>query len=157
MAQLPPKIPNWPDFKDKTSQNSSWVDEFLDFSSSRRGTHRRSVSDSIAFLEPPILHEECRPSGNDFDKFDDEQLMSMFTDDTPNAVSSSNPSSPSDHNSINDAKDPPSDPHNNHNHHQHQSDDAQSQCLTETQPHQSNNSDNNTTTDRIVDPKRVKR
>jgi hypothetical protein len=145
MAQLPPKIPNvtpsWPDFSHKklpiigimeTSPprdaniiaaivtNPSWVDEFLGFSSTRRGTHRRSVSDSIAFREEaPTMLEKGLATGapglgsghnssSDFDKFDDEQLMSMFNDDISNAVaapnSSSTPSSPSDHNSINDEK-----------------------------------------------------
>ncbi|KAG5233318.1 basic leucine zipper [Salix suchowensis] len=97
-------------------QNPSWVDEFLDFSLTRRGTHRRSVSDSVAFLEEaPTMLEECRSTGApgsgsrhnsscDFDRFDDEQFMSMFNDDISNAMaapnSSSTPSSPSDHNSI---------------------------------------------------------
>ncbi|KAK6119983.1 hypothetical protein DH2020_046271 [Rehmannia glutinosa] len=133
MAQLPPKVPNmtqnWPELFShhkmeslsiNNNQCPSWVDEFLDFSSARRGSHRRSMSDSIAFLEPPMV-EECRRSsinnmmpgggaggdGNnninsgDFERFDDEQLMSIFTDVGP-TMSCSNPSSPSDHNSIND-------------------------------------------------------
>ncbi|KAJ0051524.1 hypothetical protein Pint_02377 [Pistacia integerrima] len=177
MAQLPPKIPNmppnWPDFHHQkmpsmanissTPQNPSWVDEFLDFSSARRGTHRRSASDSIAFLEAPML-DECRGSGgrpgsgtnHEFDKFDDEQFMSMFTDDMPNAVaptvSSSNPSTPSDHNSINDEKDTPSDQKQQI---RNESDEVQSQCKTETQAPP--NTTSNTSSDRIVDPKRVKR
>lgn len=85
-------------------QLPSWVEEFLDFSSARRGAHRRSASDSIAFLE------ECRSSGsgtNGFDRLDEDQLMSMFSDDIasgnmPPALS--NPSSPSDQNSNNDEK-----------------------------------------------------
>lgn len=163
MAQLPPKVPNmvpnWADFPhqkmlsasplenlggnstnhhhhhNNNINNPSWVDEFLDFSSAKRGCHRRSISDSIAFLEMPVLVEECRRSsitgggggsgggggggggGNEFDKFDDEQLIiSMFTADDminaaansgggPNNMSCSNPSSPSDHNSINDEED----------------------------------------------------
>lgn len=137
MAQLPPKIPsmpqNWPSFPHQKmspisnfnqqhqqyqhsnpQQNSSpplsqqipaWVDEFLDFSSVRRGAHRRSASDSVAFLE------ECRSSGGGggqgFDRLDEEQLMSMFSDDIagggfPPALS--NPSTPSDQNSNNDEK-----------------------------------------------------
>ncbi|KAB2611648.1 transcription factor RF2b-like [Pyrus ussuriensis x Pyrus communis] len=145
MAQLPPKVPsmtpNWPDISHQkmppsmggcfapngnatnatTSQNPCWVDEFLDFSSVRRGSHRRSVSDSTTFLEAP-MQEECRVSvappgshshannNHEFDRFDDEQFMSMFTTDEISAAaatvgptgSSSNPSTPSDHNSIND-------------------------------------------------------
>lgn len=115
----------------------SWVDEFLDFSSDRRGTHRRSIScDSVAFLEQPLVvvdNNECSDdvsSNNNamimnetnvlFDRLDDEQLMSMFSDDvtamnlatTSTAaptVSSSNPSTPtSDQNSNNDEKPAPS-------------------------------------------------
>lgn len=142
MAQLPPKVPtltpNWADFSKMEglsinththSHGPSWVDEFLDFSSSRRGSHRRSMSDSVAFLDAPMV-EECRRNNNsstmsiggggggllqaddfhrrhagagaggEFERFDDDQLMSMFGG-APN-VSCSNPSSPSDHNSIND-------------------------------------------------------
>ncbi|KAG4981480.1 Basic leucine zipper 61 [Glycine soja] len=81
----------------------SWVDEFLDFSSARRGAHRRSASDSITFLETPFL-EECRTG---FDRLDEDQLISMFSDDIavaalppPPLSSVSNPSSPtSDQNS----------------------------------------------------------
>ncbi|KAL5793677.1 hypothetical protein ACOSP7_002271 [Xanthoceras sorbifolium] len=185
MAQLPPKIPNmaanWPDFHHQkimptsnaaaaaAAQNPSWVDEFLDFSSVRRVTHRRSASDSIAFIEAPML-DECRGPGaapgsgtnnnhHEFDKFDDEQFMSMFTDDMPNAVaptvSSSNPSSPSDHNSINDEKDTPSD-QKQQQQIRNESDEVQSQCQTEGQVQQ-NTSSNTPSNDRIVDPKRVKR
>ncbi|KDP31768.1 hypothetical protein JCGZ_12229 [Jatropha curcas] len=195
MAQLPPKIPNmqptaWPDFSHQklpstvsaimppsnnnaataaaATQNPSWVDEFLDFSSARRGTHRRSVSDSIAFLEAPLL-EECRGTGGpphhgsehnsstDFDKFDDEQFLSMFTDDITKAVaapSCSNPSTPSDHNSINDEKETtPSDQKLQKI--RNETDEVQSQCQTETQTPP--NATNTNSSDRIVDPKRVKR
>ncbi|KAM1573553.1 hypothetical protein FF2_042926 [Malus domestica] len=106
-----------------TSQNPCWVAEFLDFSSVRRGSHWRSVSDSTTFLEAP-MQEEClvsaAPPGSHshshannnhkFDRFDDEQFMSMFTTDEIFAAattvgptwSSSNPSTPSDHDIIND-------------------------------------------------------
>ncbi|KAE9585167.1 putative transcription factor bZIP family [Lupinus albus] len=128
MAQLPPKIPtipqNSPSFhhqrassmsnfipssttllhhqqQQQQQQNlPSWVDEFLDFSSSRRGSHRRSASDSITF------HETA------FDGLDEDQLVSMFSDDYATVgvppvqtSSTSNPSSPcSDQNSNNDDK-----------------------------------------------------
>ncbi|KAL1193452.1 Basic leucine zipper 61 [Cardamine amara subsp. amara] len=157
MAQLPPKIPtmtstpNWPDFSSQKlpsiaataaaaatagpqqqQQNPSWMDEFLDFSATRRGTHRRSISDSIAFLEPP----SSAVGNHHFDRFDDEQFMSMFNDDVhhnnnhhhhhsnnPNGNvgptrSSSNTSTPSDHNSLSDddniKETPPSDHHHHH-------------------------------------------
>jgi hypothetical protein len=47
-----------------------WVNEFFEFSTVRRGAHRRSASDSVAFLEGP----------QEFERLDDEQLMSMFAD-----------------------------------------------------------------------------
>lgn len=206
MAQLPPKIPNmtpsWSDFSHHhqklpsslasfapnnittnvaaaaASANPSWVDEFLDFSMARRGSHRRSVSDSITFLEAPML-EECRGNGgapavqpsasgggvnnNEFDRFDEEQFLSMFNDEISMAVaptiSSSNPSTPSDHNSINDGKETQNDNDHQKNH-QHQlkneSEEVDSQCDSETQPG-NHATTTNTYNDRIVDPKRVKR
>ncbi|XP_022952387.1 basic leucine zipper 61-like isoform X1 [Cucurbita moschata] len=193
MAQLPPKIPNmatnWPEFSRQkipsignfapttttavafTHQNPSWVDEFLDFSSARRGSHRRSVSDSITFLEMPMLEEDCRgstapppPPGsgsgdrNEFDGFEDEQFLSMFNDEisagVAPTVSSSNPSTPSDHNSINDEKDAQNDGKQNQN--KNETDEVQSQQQSDTQTH-SNSTATATSTERITDPKRVKR
>ncbi|KAK8507411.1 hypothetical protein V6N13_141432 [Hibiscus sabdariffa] len=103
--------------------HASWVDEFLDFSSARRGAHRRSMSDSIAFLEQeqPLGVDECRDVSNAmmittketnmFDRLDDDQLMSLFSDDAPvtmaaalPTLSLSNPSTPSDQNSNNEEK-----------------------------------------------------
>ncbi|KZV46388.1 hypothetical protein F511_23229 [Dorcoceras hygrometricum] len=122
MAQLPPKVPsmtqNWPHFSPQNMANDHpsppWnIDEFLNFSSVRRGSHRRSASDSIAFLDPPMV-EECRrasagPNGSiggnigcdELERFDDEQFMSMFTDD----VGPTSSPSPSDHNSMDDDHD----------------------------------------------------
>ncbi|KAK9265343.1 hypothetical protein L1049_001573 [Liquidambar formosana] len=182
MAQLPPKIPtmtqNWPSFphqrmpsmanmmpNNTTQQQPSWVDEFLDFSSARRGSHRRSASDSIAFLEAPLV-EECRNSAaiiqgnNGFDRLDDDQLMSMFSDDisvmVPPTVSSSNPSTPSDQNSNNDEKPTPQD----HQQQQppqpkHEPGEVESSCKTDPQVPRPNSAA--TTGDPIIDPKRVKR
>ncbi|XVF78686.1 hypothetical protein PTKIN_Ptkin14bG0155300 [Pterospermum kingtungense] len=186
MAQLPPKIPNmtqnWPSFPHQkmptmtnfistnttttttmngSNNQASWVDEFLDFSSARRGAHRRSISDSIAFLEQPLV-EECRESNammtgtNVFDRLDDEQLMSMFSDDVAVTVavpSSSNPSTPtSDQNSNNEEKPAPSldlqQPKN-------EPGEVESSCkLSETQAAQPPSTSNG---DTIFDPKRVKR
>ncbi|KAF5192369.1 Basic-leucine zipper transcription factor family protein, partial [Thalictrum thalictroides] len=197
MAQLPPKVPtmttaNWSNFPhqrmssmanmmpitNNTSSNHqqqqhSWIDEFLDFSSAKRGAHRRSASDSIAFLETPLIIEECPTNNstttlrssaadhhhhhnNEFDRLDDEQLMSMFSDDisgtVPQTVSSSNPSTPSDHNSINDEKPTPSSDQQIKN----ESGEVQSSCNNnnnqDLQPIPPPNSN-----DSIVDPKRVKR
>lgn len=167
MAQLPPKIPTvapaWPEFGGGHQQQRSpsvgtflaaapmqpsWVDEFLDFSAAKRGAHRRSVSDSVAFLEPEPEPEPGPGDGNagahDFDRLDDDQLLSMFSDDlqppppqpqtqaAPAPVASS--SSPSDHNSINDEKTDRGD-----------AEEAQSKCHGAA------------ATATAVDPKRVKR
>ncbi|GMJ10151.1 hypothetical protein like AT3G58120 [Hibiscus trionum] len=152
------------------SNQPSWMDEFLDFSSVRRGTHRRSISDSIAFLEQPFVEEECRESNNNnnnvmmmtetnvFNRLDDEQLMSMFSDDVAvtlaaaPTVSSSNPSTPtSDQNSNNDEKPVPSldlqQPKN-------EPGEVESSCKPEAQAAQPPPNSNG---DPIVDPKRVKR
>ncbi|KAJ0989365.1 hypothetical protein J5N97_007721 [Dioscorea zingiberensis] len=48
-------------------------DEFLDFASAKRWSHRRSASDSIAFLDP--------------EDFDADQLISLFDNDAPPLVS----------------------------------------------------------------------
>ena len=89
--KIPNVTPSWPDFSHKKLQkigimetspphdgniitaaaatstivtNPSWVDEFLDFSLTRRGTHRRSASDSIAFMEEaPTMLDKCRATG----------------------------------------------------------------------------------------------
>lgn len=189
MAQLPPKIPSmtpsWPDFSHQkmppmghfapngnapavnattASQNSCWVDEFIDFSSARRGSHRRSVSDSITFLETP-MQDECRaphgshPNNHEFDRFDDEQFMSMFTTEEISAAaaaagptgSSSNPSSPSDHNSINEDEKEADAPH--HKQLKNESEEVESQC-EQPNPNDTTKSKSN---DRKIDPKRVKR
>ncbi|KAL2245691.1 UNVERIFIED_CONTAM: Basic leucine zipper 34 [Sesamum indicum] len=209
---------NWPDFSHQKIEGlgiinnnpPSWVDEFLDFSSARRGSHRRSMSDSIAFLEPPMV-EECRRSSaimipgdhhhhphhedgivavdrggsnhhghhdggggggghHDFDRFDDDQLMSMFTDDLvggagPTAtMSCSNPSSPSDHNSINDddklqglnSSDHLQQQQQQQVHPKSEPEEVQSSCKSEGV-----NGVHATTTDnsgeKIYDPKRIKR
>ncbi|XP_076947889.1 basic leucine zipper 6-like [Bidens hawaiensis] len=115
MAQLPPKVPalsnNWPSFSyqitsispSSASQQPNWVDEFHDFSSMKRNSHRRSTSDPIAFIES---------NNTGFERLDDEQFSSMFSDniinDLPSTRSSSNPSSPSDQNSDNDTQPQPS-------------------------------------------------
>ncbi|KAI7729973.1 hypothetical protein M8C21_008137 [Ambrosia artemisiifolia] len=121
MAQLPPKVPtmanNWPSFPyqmmSSSAQAPNWMDEFLDFSSARRNSHRRSISDPIAFVESPFI-DECHNSSENnnntrferFERLDDEQFSSMFTDDVTTNVtrSSSNPSTPSDQNSDNDVE-----------------------------------------------------
>ncbi|KAL1537719.1 basic leucine zipper 61-like [Salvia divinorum] len=112
MEQLPPKAPitmaaaahNWPSFPfhitPPAAPLSAWMDDFLDFSATRRSSHRRTVSDPIAFVED---------NSGGFERLDDEQLRSMFSDALVAAGSSSNPSSlnpstPSDQNSDDDVE-----------------------------------------------------
>ncbi|PAN32878.1 hypothetical protein GQ55_5G524200 [Panicum hallii var. hallii] len=107
-APMPPLPP-----PQQHQQQPSWVEEFLDFTAAKRGAHRRTVSDSVAFLEPGPDDGNAGVGAHDFDRLDDDQLLSMFSDDlppppqqqaapAPAPVASS--SSPSDHNSINDEK-----------------------------------------------------
>ena len=142
MAQLPPKTPAmapaWPEFggghhhhahhhqqrspsvgtflaAPMPPQQPTWVEEFLDFTAAKRGAHRRTVSDSVAFLEPGPDDGNAGDGAHDFDRLDDDQLLSMFSDDlppppppqqqaTPAPAPVASSSSPSDHNSINDEK-----------------------------------------------------
>nr|GMD52150.1 basic leucine zipper 61-like [Ipomoea batatas] len=81
-----------------TDVNGNFVDiqAFNDIFTPWRNFHRRSVSDPIAFVEAPFM-DECRGgalmacnnviNGNSianhaFDRLDDEQLMSMFPDES---------------------------------------------------------------------------
>lgn len=121
-----------------------WLDEFMDLPPAKRGTvHRRSASDSLAFPDAQtggsaLPHSEvsdrdgfdCGSSSaasipcREFEKLDEEQLLSMFADIEPfhkqqqqhnhqanesastidvrllEPQVSENPSTPSDHNSI---------------------------------------------------------
>ena len=84
-------------------QQPSWVNEFLDFSAAKRGAHRRTVSDSVAFLDDG----NAGVGAHQFDRLDDDQLMSMFSDELApqrQAAPAASASSPSDHNSVNDEK-----------------------------------------------------
>ncbi|CAD6251269.1 unnamed protein product [Miscanthus lutarioriparius] len=81
MAQLPPRAPS-------ALPQDHWSAagaEFLGFAAARRGAHRRSASDSAAFLEAVPMDDVI--GGADFDRLDDEQLMSMFSDVDAPAVS----------------------------------------------------------------------
>jgi cyclic AMP-dependent transcription factor ATF-4 len=131
MPPLPLPLPPPP----QTQQQPSWVDEFLDFSAAKRGAHRRSVSDSVAFLDDS--NAGAGAQRHEFDRLDDDQLMSMFSDhlapppQQQQAGPAASASSPSDHNSINDDKQDKAD-----------TEEAQSDCNGRPA---------------TVDPKRVKR
>jgi hypothetical protein len=80
MAHLPPRAPSaGPGAQDPWS-------EFHGFAAARRGAHRRSASDSAAFLES-VPMDDVIGAGDEFDRLDDEQLMSMFSDVDAPAVS----------------------------------------------------------------------
>jgi hypothetical protein len=76
MAQLPPRIPaavhHWPE-----AGHHAWADDLAEFAASRRGAHRRSLSDSVAFVEVA----PADGGAGEFDRLDDDQLMSMFPDE----------------------------------------------------------------------------
>ncbi|KAF5728267.1 Transcription factor VIP1 -like protein [Tripterygium wilfordii] len=173
MARLPPKIPpitqNLPHqktFNSTTaaamSSHPSWVDEFLDFSSARRGAHRRSASDSIAFFEVDEEEETHHHNINNsntstinleaaFDRLNDEQLLSMFSDDVPPAtLSSPSPisSTPSDQNSNNENKPMSLDQQREQQQPKPEPGEVESSCNIESQQAPAVNT---------ADPKRVKR
>jgi hypothetical protein len=93
MAQLPPRIPtavhHWPE---GGHHGSAWAGDFAEFAASRRGAHRRSLSDSVAFVEAAPVDG----GAGEFDKLDDDQLMSMFPDEGSAPGSSENGGSDSD-------------------------------------------------------------
>jgi len=117
-------------------------------------------------------HNNNNGNGNEFDRFDDEQFMSMFTDEVvlsgvplppPTTLSSSNPSSPSDQNFFHDEKEScrkERKVQKEEEEHRHQfkneADEVESQCMQEIAqpPNDTNTSSSN---EKITDPKRVKR
>lgn len=128
------------------------------------------MSDPVAFIEAPFT-EECHNSNvtlipgtnNGFDRLDDEQLSSMFSDDIPATLPSSSnpstdPSTPSDQNSDNNEK-PTITDHHNHNHNHHQPKNEPGEVDSDSQPEtQAAKSSGQFLGDAvIVDPKRVKR
>uniref|UniRef100_A0A0D9V5T2 BZIP domain-containing protein n=1 Tax=Leersia perrieri TaxID=77586 RepID=A0A0D9V5T2_9ORYZ len=91
MAQLPPKIPVAPG-QQHWGADAAWAEEFSEFAAARRGAHRRSLSDSVAFVE--VAPAGC--GAGEFDRLDDDQLMSMFPDEGGSAPVSDNGGSDSD-------------------------------------------------------------
>lgn len=134
-APMPPLPPPPP--ANGAQQQPSWVDEFLDFSAAKRGAHRRTMSDSVAFLDDG----NAGGGAHEFDRLDDDQLMSMFSDHLApppqQQQQAGSASSPSDHNSINDDKQDKGD-----------TEEAQSDC---------NGDGRQPSSPATADPKRVKR
>ncbi|CAO2182859.1 unnamed protein product [Urochloa humidicola] len=87
MAQLPPRIPtavhHWSEGGHHGA--AAWADDFAEFAASRRGAHRRSLSDSVAFVEVA----PADGAAGEFDRLDDDQLMSMFPDEAASGGGSS--------------------------------------------------------------------
>ncbi|KAL6845178.1 hypothetical protein ACP4OV_024673 [Aristida adscensionis] len=100
MAQLPPRIPaavhnHWPEGGHHgAAAGAGWADDFAEFAATRRGAHRRSLSDSVAFVEVA----PADGGAGEFDRLDDDQLMSMFPDEggAASAPGSDNGASDSD-------------------------------------------------------------
>ena len=92
MAQLPPRIPtavhHWPE-GGQHGAAVAWAYDFAEFAGSRRGAHRRSLSDSVAFVEVA----PADGAAGEFDRLDDDQLMSMFPDEAAGGGGSSAPGS----------------------------------------------------------------
>lgn len=160
MAELPPKIPticppafsHHKNFPMGGGGNPSWVDEFLDFSSAKRGAHRRSISDSIAFMEVPAsAAAEGHSARHEFERFDDEQFLTMFADGMMPAppASSSNPSTPSEEEEKTATQPLGRRPKN-------EAEEVESSCKSEGQTDHPP-SVIAAPTERIADPKRVKR
>ncbi|KAL3821232.1 hypothetical protein ACJIZ3_007137 [Penstemon smallii] len=150
MEQLPPKPPismshNWSSssfpfqmMASTAAANNSWVDDFLDFSATRRNAHRRTVSDPIAFVEDESSSQHNNNINHQgFERLDDEQLRNMFSDDV------TNPSTPSDQNITEDDEKKLSPP----NRMMPKNEPAAGEVETKS-------SENDTT---IFDPKRIKR
>ncbi|BAS77881.1 Os02g0247100 [Oryza sativa Japonica Group] len=91
MAQLPPRAPSAAAAAGQEWSAMAAAGEFLGFAAARRGAHRRSASDSAAFLmEAAVPMDDVIVGvggGGEFDRLDDEQLMSMFSDVEAPAVS----------------------------------------------------------------------
>jgi len=87
MAQLPPRIPaavhHWPEGGHHGAA-VAWADDFAEFAASRRGAHRRSLSDSVAFVEVAPADS----AAGEFERLDDDQLRSMFPDEAGGGSSS---------------------------------------------------------------------
>ncbi|KAK4439144.1 Basic leucine zipper 34 [Sesamum alatum] len=160
---MPPPLPA----PSTAAPPGSWMDDFLDFSASRRSAHRRTVSDPIAFVEAPSAFMEDshdHNNNNGFDRLDDEQLRNMFSDDLgavgPATGSSSNPSTPSDQNSTENHEKKSSPEHHRLPQPKTEPGEVDSSCKPAAEnmtPPEGKSSDNTPAGDTIVDPKRIKR
>lgn len=142
--------------------SSSWTDEFYDFTSSKRGSHRRAVSDSMTFFESASVQPHDDVALINFDRLVGKELMSFFSDELEplsSAPPSTAPSTPSsDQNSIGDQdkQTPPNSSSNDQS-------DAQSASISAETPgaavavSAANTTSILKTPQHIVDPKKAKR
>ncbi|KAL2466796.1 Basic leucine zipper 61 [Abeliophyllum distichum] len=148
-------------------QQNLWVDEFFDFSATRRSSHRRTVSDPIAFVEAPFFEQSHNPNenfmdqscnkNNGFERLDDEQLRNMFSDNAAEVGSATRLSSnSSDQNSDDDEGKTMPESHRARPKNEPGEVDSSGKLPPETPPPATNSSDNGSG-DAIVDPKRIKR
>nr|QEO19198.1 putative basic leucine zipper 6-like isoform X2 [Cymbidium ensifolium] len=182
MSKLPPKFPsnisgiprntshsfNQPRHHSMSSPSdappsSSWAEEFYDFTSSKRGSHRRAMSDSITFFESASSPPDIDAAVINFDGFDEDQLMSMFSD-VPQPLSSSQPSSvpsspSSDQNSMSDQdkQTTPNSSGNDQSEAQNASINSAKTPLAAVPVSAANKTSTPNTSQHIIDPKRVKR
>ncbi|KAL0536704.1 hypothetical protein IC582_025664 [Cucumis melo] len=153
MPNLPPKIPNLTTPLHFPQHNN----HFVCFSSSKQSFHRRSVSDSIAFLDSPTMMSQSflgsaasiSNSNNAFDGFDEEQFRSMLSDEIHSNNEDEEPTS-SDHNS-NEKLEGTTNDDPKHLVRNEPKDEVESRQCEE------NVVTTNISNDRITDPKRVKR
>ncbi|CAI9754971.1 unnamed protein product [Fraxinus pennsylvanica] len=174
MEQLPPKVPlmkhNWVmPLPSSSGQQNFWVDEFFDFSATRRNSHRRTVSDPIAYVEASILEQNHNPNenfmetcnkNNGFERLDDEQIRHMFSDNGAMKVGSATRSSSnsSDQNSDNDDKKTLLESHRVRQKNEPGEVDSVGKPSAETPPPATASSSlDNGSGDAIIDPKRIKR
>ncbi|CAI9757054.1 unnamed protein product [Fraxinus pennsylvanica] len=143
-------------------QQNSWVDEFLDFSATRRSMHRRTASDPVTFVEAPPFIKDLGNNNNGFERLDDEQLRDMFSDDMadmgPMKMSSSNPSSPSEQNGENvQEKKTVAEAECHPVHPKNEPGEVDNSCKSPVDTQPPAKSSDNASGDTIVDPKRIKR
>ncbi|XP_038902209.1 basic leucine zipper 61-like [Benincasa hispida] len=154
MPNLPPKIPNSTSTPHHFPQHNN---DFRSFSS-RQSLHRRSISDSTAFLDTPVMTTQSllsstAPLSNSnisFDGFDDEEkFRSMLSDEIHSNNEDDQPTS-SDHNSIEKLEAATNDDPKHFLRNEPKQEAQIRQC-------DDNAAAINISNDRVTDPKRVKR
>ena len=81
-ARISAAVHHWPEGGHHGA--AAWADDFAEFAALQRGAHCRSLSDSVAFVEVA----PADGAAGEFDRLDDDQLMSMFPDEAGGGSSS---------------------------------------------------------------------